>query len=233
MELADKNIVVLTGAGVSAESGLKTFRDNDGLWEGHRVEEVATPEAFAANPEMVQSFYNQRRTQLLSGEVLPNAAHLALAEFEAQHRGGFCLVTQNVDDLHQRAGSKHVLPMHGELLKARCVQCESVFSVDSDLTDDTSCNACHSIGRCRPNIVWFGEMPMHMPAIESHLSQCDVFVSIGTSSVVYPAAGFSQMAKAYGATCVELNMEPGATATVFDHGDYGPATQVVPRFFGV
>ena len=233
IDLSKKNIVVLTGAGISAESGLKTFRDNDGLWEGHRVEEVATPEAFFANPELVQDFYNQRRVQLRSSEVHPNAAHKALAEFEHQHDADFCLVTQNVDDLHQRAGTKSIFTMHGELNSARCQNCGSVFASPDVLDDQSRCEQCSSVGSLRPHIVWFGEMPLYMQEIESCLTQCDVFISIGTSSVVYPAAGFSQMAKAYGATCVELNMEPSATANIFDDGKYGPATEVVPRFFGI
>lgn len=232
-ELKGKNIVVLTGAGISAESGLKTFRDNDGLWEGHRVEEVATPEAFYANPELVQDFYNQRRIQLLSGEVRPNQAHIALAQFEKQHDADFSLVTQNVDNLHQRAGSSNIYPMHGELNRARCLNCEAVIDSPDHLDEHSQCENCGSVGTLRPHIVWFGEMPLHMQEIELQLSSCDVFISIGTSSVVYPAAGFSQMAKAYGAICIELNMEPSATATVFDYGEYGPATEIVPRYLKV
>lgn len=230
-DFSKKNIVVLTGAGISAESGLKTFRDNDGLWEGRRVEEVATPEAYYENPDLVQDFYNQRRQQLLSGQVFPNAAHQALAKFERAHEGEFCLVTQNVDNLHQLAGSKTIYPMHGELLKARCTNCEAVIENKQDLSNQVSCMDCSSVGQMRPHIVWFGEMPLYMVEIENRLSQCDVFVSIGTSSVVYPAAGFSQIAKSYGAECIELNLEPSATATVFDYGEYGPATDIVPKFF--
>lgn len=226
-----KNIVVLTGAGISAESGLKTFRDNDGLWEGHRVEEVATPEAYYQNPELVQDFYNQRRRQLLSNQVSPNAAHQALARFELEHDSDFSLVTQNVDNLHQHAGSKKIYPMHGELLKARCTGCEEITENKKDLSSKTSCAVCGSVGQMRPHIVWFGEMPLYMMEIENQISRCDIFISIGTSSVVYPAAGFSQMAKSYGAECIELNLEPSATATVFDYGEYGPATEVVPSFF--
>ncbi len=210
---------------------MKTFRDNDGLWEGHRVEEVATPEAFAANPALVQDFYNQRRQQLRSGDVHPNAAHLALAEFERQHDADFYLVTQNVDDLHQRAGSRSLKPMHGELNKARCTNCEALHEAEDTLSASSVCSACGSTGTLRPHIVWFGEMPLGMGEIELRLSSCDVFISIGTSSVVYPAAGFSQAAKAYGAQCIELNLEPSATATVFEQGFYGPATEVVPAFF--
>ena len=233
MDLSQKNIVVLTGAGISAESGLKTFRDNDGLWEGHRVEEVATPEAFIANPVLVQDFYNQRRQQLRSGDVNPNAAHIALAEFEKHHQADFLLVTQNVDDLHQRAGSKQVIPMHGELNKSRCTSCEALHVAEDVLDEASTCAVCGAVGTLRPHIVWFGEMPMGMTEIELRLSSCDLFVSIGTSSVVYPAAGFSQAARSYGAECIELNLEPSATATVFSQGFYGPATEIVPDFFGL
>lgn len=225
------NIVVLTGAGISAESGLKTFRDNDGLWEGHRVEEVATPEAFIRNPVLVHKFYNARRGQLISGEVLPNAAHFALAEFEKNWQGAYTLITQNVDNLHQKAGSQRVFPMHGELLKARCESCHQIFEWQQDISEKTICTACNTQGSVRPHIVWFGEMPLFMHEIESYLNQADLFVSIGTSSQVYPAAGFSQLAKTAGAKTVELNLQPGATASTFDECVYGPATEIVPDYF--
>ncbi|MCH1488422.1 MAG: NAD-dependent deacylase [Pseudomonadales bacterium] len=226
-----KNIVVLTGAGISAESGLQTFRDSGGLWEGQRVEDVATPEAFAANPAFVQEFYNLRRQQLLLPSVTSNAAHHALAAFEQSFLGEFTLVTQNVDNLHQRAGSKHVFPMHGELLKARCVSCESVCGWSEDILAVSTCGYCGSRGSLRPHIVWFGEMPLYMSAIEEVLERCDLFVSIGTSSVVYPAAGFAQVARYNGATTVELNLEPSSHESKFDKAYYGLATQVVPNFF--
>ncbi|NNC55558.1 MAG: NAD-dependent protein deacylase [Pseudomonadales bacterium] len=225
------NIVVLTGAGISAESGLKTFRDHDGLWEGHRVEDVATVEAFLAKPDFVQDFYNQRRRQLLSAQVHCNAAHRALANFEREFDGSFMLVTQNVDNLHQRAGSNKLLPMHGELLKARCTQCNAVSECRRDLGAQSRCPQCNSQGALRPHIVWFGEVPLHMPAIERALQHCDLFVSIGTSSVVYPAAGFAGLARQAGAKTVELNLEPGSTASGFDEAHYGPATKVVPDYF--
>ncbi len=226
-----RNIVVLTGAGISAESGLKTFRDNDGLWEGHRVEDVATPEAFHRNPALVQTFYNQRRAQLLGGEVNPNAAHSALADFEARFDGQFTLVTQNIDNLHQRAGSQNVLPMHGELLRARCSSCSQTFVCETDLSADSVCEACGKIGAMRPHVVWFGEMPLYMDTIDSALSRCDLFVSIGTSGVVYPAAGFRQLASFAGAKTVELNLVPGELGSQFDETHYGRATAVVPGFF--
>lgn len=224
------NIVVLTGAGISAESGLKTFRDNGGLWEGHRVEEVATPEAYLANKELVQNFYNQRRTQLLSGEVHCNVAHVALSEFEERFAGEFTLVTQNVDNLHQKAGSKNVLPMHGELLKARCVECDDTQQCLQAINSSSLCIHCQSEDSLRPHIVWFGEMPFYMSEIELALSQCDLFISIGTSSVVYPAAGFQQLASYAGAQTVELNLEPSSTANQFDEGYYGRATDIVPAY---
>ena len=226
-----KNIVVLTGAGISAESGLQTFRDSGGLWEGQRVEDVATPEAFAANPAFVQEFYNLRRQQLLLPSVTSNAAHHALAAFEQSFLGEFTLVTQNVDNLHQRAGSKHVFPMHGELLKARCVSCDSVCGWSEDILAVSTCGYCGGRGSLRPHIVWFGEMPLYMSAIEEVLERCDLFVSIGTSSVVYPAAGFAQVARYNGATTVELNLEPSSHESKFDKAYYGLATQVVPNFF--
>ena len=225
------NIVVLTGAGISAESGLNTFRDNGGLWEGHRMEEVATPEAFEANPALVQHFYNLRRQQLLSSDVNYNAAHKALAEFEAAGSHQLTLVTQNVDDLHQRAGSRAVLAMHGELRKARCQLCDAVQLWDEDISDDSICGHCQQPGGLRPHIVWFGEMPFYMEEIERALQGCDLFVSIGTSGVVYPAAGFQQLAQHCGAKTVELNLAPSDTASRFDQTIYGNATQIVPAFF--
>ncbi|MEM9058768.1 MAG: Sir2 family NAD+-dependent deacetylase, partial [Pseudomonadota bacterium] len=225
-----RRVVVLTGAGISAESGLKTFRDNDGLWEGHRVEDVATPEAFARDPETVQRFYNQRRAQLVT-EAIPNAAHAALARFEQRFDGEFTLVTQNVDDLHERAGSRAVIHMHGELLKVRCERCAAVQSWREPLETSTRCPACGSVGAMRPHIVWFGEMPFQMATIESALMECDLFVSIGTSGHVYPAAGFVDLANRVGATTVELILEASLGASLFDHCVQGPAGTVVPAFF--
>ncbi len=225
-------IVVLTGAGISAESGLKTFRDSGGLWEGHRVEDVATPEAFERSPEVVQTFYNMRRTQLLAS-AKPNAAHKALATFSDQYAGAFTLITQNVDDLHERGGSQNVLHMHGELLQARCINSAQVFNIDSDITLESTCACCHRMGLLRPNIVWFGEIPMHMEQIEAALLACDLFVSIGTSGQVYPAAGFVQLAKHAGATTVELNLEPSDGHSRFDHAYHGPATRIIPQFFSL
>ncbi|WP_439133715.1 Sir2 family NAD+-dependent deacetylase [Pseudomaricurvus sp.] len=229
-----KNIVILTGAGISAESGIRTFRAADGLWEEHRVEDVATPEAFVRDPELVQRFYNARRMQLLDG-IQPNAGHLALAEFEKAHKaqtpsGQFTLITQNIDNLHEQAGSRNLLHMHGELLKVRCSATEQLFPCQEAIDVDRACPCCQMPGQLRPHVVWFGEMPLYMDEIDQALSQCDVFISIGTSGNVYPAAGFFQMAKQAGAHTVELNLEPSNHGSFFDEAHYGPASEVVPEY---
>ncbi|MEQ8953678.1 MAG: NAD-dependent protein deacylase, partial [Gammaproteobacteria bacterium] len=208
MDFRPRSIVVLTGAGISAESGIRTFRDTGGLWEEHSIEEVATPQGFARNPQLVYQFYNQRRRQLLNGETGPNAAHTILARFEHEFPGAFLLVTQNVDNLHERAGSENLLHMHGEMLKMRCTSSELVFDTREDFDFDSKCRCCGSPGNLRPHVVWFGEMPLHMPEITTALQQCDLFVAIGTSGNVYPASGFYQTAKLGGAHTVELNLEP-------------------------
>lgn len=223
-------IVVLTGAGISAESGLKTFRDNNGLWENHRVEEVATPEAFLANPELVYRFYNLRRAQLTSGQVHPNDAHKALAELEDVYGDNFLLVTQNVDDLHERAGSKRVLHMHGELLSAKCPDTGRQKEWRGDLYEHNLCHCCVPANSLRPDIVWFGGMPYHMDTIYQALQDATVFIAVGTSGHVYPAAGFVQEAAFHGAKTVELNMEPSEVCSSFSEQYYGPASSVVPEF---
>lgn len=220
---------MLTGAGVSAESGLRTFRAADGLWEEHRIEDVATPEGFARDPVLVHRFYNARRRTLL--EALPNAAHFALAAFEERGGDSFLLVTQNIDDLHERAGSRRMIHLHGELLKMRCEKCRGVFDIRGDLSTDSICDSCGNGGGLRPDIVWFGEMPYEMERINVALSQCELFASIGTSGNVYPAAGFVQQARVAGAECVELNLEPSAGSAYFNRTFYGPATEVVGAFF--
>ncbi len=225
----DASIVVLTGAGISAESGLSTFRGAGGLWEGHRIEEVATPEAFARDPEKVHRFYNLRRRQLFDPAIRPNAAHLALARLEQEWPGAFLLVTQNVDDLHERAGSRRLVHMHGELAKIRCTLCGDVREWHEDLSVTTACPACGRRGGLRPHIVWFGEMPMETERIEEALSACDLFLAIGTSAQVYPAAGFVEMVRGRART-VELNLEPSAASHLFDTRRHGPATEVVPAF---
>jgi NAD-dependent deacetylase len=229
MSSRPRSIVVLTGAGISAESGIKTFRAADGLWENHPVEEVATPEGFQRNPVLVYEFYNQRRRQLLSDSVQPNPAHLALARFQQAFTGEFLLITQNIDNLHERAGSRDVLHMHGEILKMRCVQTHLVFDITDDLVFETECRCCRMPGNLRPHIVWFGEMPFHMPRIEQALQACDLFVAIGTSGNVYPASGFYQVAKRHAAHTVELNLE--VTGSLFDEHSYGAASVVVPAYF--
>lgn len=226
------NIVVLTGAGISQESGIPTFRGAGGLWEGRRIEDVASPQAFAANPQLVHEFYNLRRRKLQEGSVQPNAAHRALAEFQKRQAvGSFCLITQNVDDLHQRAGSQNVLAMHGELLKARCVDSGETYLWRGDLGIDTPHPKYPDrLGRLRPHIVWFGEMPLEMERIEAALFACDLFVAIGTSGQVYPAAGFVMMVPP-GCRKVEINSESTPIGSVFDEVIRGPASVEVPKFF--
>lgn len=222
-------IVVLTGAGVSAESGLRTFRATDGLWEEHRIEDVATPEGFARDPALVRRFYNERRRALAACE--PNAAHRALAEFERRVDGEFLLVTQNIDDLHERAGSRRLSHMHGELLKGRCAKCEAVFPQSGDMAAADACPACGATGGTRPHVVWFGEMPLELDDIYAALERCRLFAAIGTSGHVYPAAGFVRAARAAGARCVELNLEESAATAAFHESRRGPATELVPAFF--
>jgi len=226
-----QSIVVLTGAGISAESGLKTFRDNDGLWEDHPVEDVATPEAFNRNPELVQRFYNMRRQQLLEDSLSPNKAHSALANFQNKFKGKFTIITQNVDNLHERSGSKNVIHMHGELLKIFCIKTGKIYDCDHNIETSSVCECCGVTGTLRPDIVWFGEIPKSMDVIESLLASCDLFISIGTSGTVYPAAGFKQVANSFGAETIELNLEPSSRYSGFDESRYGPATEIVPDYF--
>jgi NAD-dependent deacetylase len=224
-------IFILTGAGISAESGLKTFRDNDGLWENHRVEDVATPDAFVRDPVLVHRFYNLRRASL--ARVDPNPAHTALARLETAsraHGGRLSVVTQNVDDLHERGGLSEVIHMHGELSRALCTACQFRWDAGGDLTTQSRCPACHTQSSPRPDIVWFGEMPYHMDKIEAALVRADLFVSIGTSGAVYPAAGFVQAARANGIKTLELNMEPSLGSTYFQEARHGPAGQIVPEW---
>lgn len=220
-------IVVLTGAGVSAESGVPTFRDADGLWEGHRVEEVATPEGFAADPVLVHEFYDARRAALLAVE--PNPAHHALAELEKHLGEDLTIVTQNIDDLHERAGATRVIHMHGELRKALCATCGRRTPWDGPLGGSHTCPGCGDRA-LRPDVVWFGEIPYRMDEIDDALVAADLFVSIGTSGAVYPAAGFVTAARAYGARTLELNLEPSQGSHQFDETRHGPAGQVVPAW---
>lgn len=227
----ESSIVILTGAGVSKESGLATFRGQGGLWEGVRVEEVASPDAFAVNPEMVHSFYNARKEALLNPEVKPNAVHFALQRLDEEWPGEVTLITQNVDNLHEKAGSENVIHMHGELLKGRCTACETVVPWQGDMNVNSVCPTCDEGGTMRVDVVWFGEMPKHMNEIYRVLERCDLFISIGTSGNVYPAAGFAQIVSEIpGAFTVELNLEPSLNAHQFNEGYYGPATKTVPKF---
>jgi NAD-dependent deacetylase len=220
-----EKIVILTGAGISAESGLRTFRDAGGLWEGHRVEDVATPEAFARDPALVHQFYNLRRANAAGAR--PNAAHAALATLEAAGRYQVLLVTQNVDDLHERAGSQNVIHMHGSLAGALCAACGHRWPAPAAMAPADPCPAC-AARATRPDIVWFGEMPYRMDEIWQALRAADLFVSIGTSGQVYPAAAFVQDAARAGVRTLELNLEPSAGARSFDEARHGPASRVVP-----
>lgn len=227
MSWVEKNIVILTGAGISAESGIRTFRDQNGLWEDHRIEDVATPEAFQRNPELVHRFYNLRRAQLKDPLVKPNAAHIALAELEARWRGDFLLVTQNVDDLHRQAGSRRVLEMHGQLRRVRCQSCGQSLPWDGDLSVNDPCVHCAQPS-LRPDIVWFGEIPYGMDEIHSALECADHFVAIGTSGLVYPAAAFVQWCP--GAQRVEINAQSTAASSLFDERRTGLASIQVPAW---
>ncbi len=218
-------IVILTGAGVSAESGLATFRDSDGLWEKHDPMQIATPEAFARDPELVYRFYNARRRQLR--DVVPNDAHRALAQLQAAFGADVFLITQNVDDLHERGGSKQVCHMHGELNSMLCRACCQAQAVSGDYDGRSRCPECGEQGTLRPDIVWFGEVPYHMETIFQRLRRCDLFVAIGTSGVVYPAAGFVQEALAAGARTVEINKEVSEVAGFFHEQRCGTATREV------
>lgn len=220
-------IVILTGAGISAESGLETFRASDGLWAQHRVEDVATPEGFARDPKLVVDFYNARRAQ--AAEVSPNAAHRALARLEAELDGEVVVITQNVDDLHEQGGSRQVMHMHGALKGALCAACDHRWPAPMVMAPGDPCPACNAPA-ARPDIVWFGEMPYEMDALFDHLAAADIFAAIGTSGNVYPAAGFVAEARRAGAQTVELNLEESEGATLFHEARYGPATEMVPAF---
>jgi NAD-dependent deacetylase len=229
MDSKKESIVVLTGAGISAESGIKTFRDHDGLWENHRVEEVDSIEGYWADPELVLRFYNARREQLLSPDVRPNAAHEALAELEATWPGEFLLVTQNVDNLHERAGSRKLIHMHGELMKVRCLESDKVFEWSQAVDPRTLCPCCKLPGKLRPHVVWFGEMPLELERITKALARCSIFVSIGSSGNVYPAAGFVNQVRPDAET-VEINKEPSMISAAFQQRRIGAASVEVPKF---
>ncbi len=228
--MTKRGVVILTGAGISRESGLATFRDADGVWAQVRIEDVATPEAFAHDPARVQAFYDARRVQLRDPAIQPNAAHRALVRLAREYPGPVLIVTQNVDDLHDRAGQPSLLHMHGELLKARCLCCGAVSQFGGTGLAAASCPAC-SAQALRPHVVWFGEVPLHMEEVEDALEErCGLFAAVGTSGQVYPAAGFAEAARAHGALTVELNLEPTMLTPAFDEARYGPATEVVPAW---
>ncbi len=224
--MKDKSIVILTGAGISAESGIRTFRAEDGLWEEQRVEDVATPEGFVRNPRLVQSFYNDRRRQL--DTVGPHAAHMALGKLEQEYDGLVTVVTQNIDNLHERGGSKRVIHMHGELLKSLCASCGDRQDLAGDLALDAVCPSCGRQGTLRPDIVWFGEIPYRMDEIITLLERCSLFISIGTSGNVYPAAGFVQTAIQSGSKTIEVNPNPSLVHSYFDEQRCGKAGEMVP-----
>ncbi len=222
-----EKIVILTGAGISAESGLGTFRDEGGLWAQHAIEDVATPEGFARDPDLVHRFYNARRAQ--AAEATPNPAHLALARLAREHPGEVTLITQNVDDLHHRAGSPQVLQMHGTLMGALCAACDHRWPAPLVMQPADRCPAC-AAPATRPDVVWFGEIPYGAEVIDPALNGADLFVSIGTSGQVYPAAAYAQHCRRLGARTVELNLEPSENARDFDEAHYGPASKIVPEF---
>ncbi|MCB1494524.1 MAG: NAD-dependent deacylase [Bauldia sp.] len=223
-----ESIAILTGAGLSAESGLSTFRDKGGIWSKYRIEDVATPEAFARDPRTVLDFYNMRRRRVL--DTRPNAGHEALARLEAGFPGTVTTITQNVDPLHERAGTRNLIHMHGEILKALCMHCGTRRRWEVDITVDVTCGACGRTGGLRPDVVWFGEMPYEMDRISEVLEICDLFLSIGTSGNVYPAAGFAARALAAGAHTVELNLEPSKQNDLFAEAVHGKASEVVPDY---
>lgn len=222
-----QNIVILTGAGISAESGLGTFRDAGGIWTKYDLQEVATPEGFAKNPSLVHAFYNARRTNCLAASH--NAAHVALGRLQAEHSGRVSLITQNIDDLHERGGARDVIHMHGEILRALCAACNHRWDAPREMDPSAPCPNC---GRAttRPDIVWFGEIPYQMERIYGLLSEADLFVAIGTSGTVYPAAGFVDEARAMGIATLEINLEPSEGSALFDRTLHGPATETVPEW---
>jgi NAD-dependent deacetylase len=223
-----ENIVILTGAGLSAESGVPTFRDKNGVWAKYDYRDVATPDGFRRNPDLVHDFYNRRRAD--HAKVAPNAAHKALARLEREHRGSVWVITQNVDALHEAAGTESLIHMHGELLKAWCFACDRRHAWPGPLSRQSLCPACARVGTLRPDVVWFGEMPYEMERISTLIEAADLFLSIGTSGNVYPAAGFVSQARSAGAHTVELNLEPSEGVSQFAEVVHGPATIVVPAY---
>lgn len=223
-----KNIFILTGAGISAESGLSTFRSENGLWNNHRVEDVATIEAFARNPDYVHEFYNQMRPELFKAE--PNAAHLAITKLQHEYPANINVITQNIDVLHEKAGNANILHIHGQINQIVCLNCGHIIESWGAYSSEDECENCHICGMLKPNIVFFGENLLYMDKVEKLLQSCDLFLSIGTSGVVYPAAGFVQTAKFFGADTYEFNMEKTSNNLLFDHHIYGPAGTTIPQF---
>lgn len=221
-----KNIVFLTGAGISAESGLSTFRSENGLWNNHRVEDVATIEAYFRNPDYVHDFYNNMRPELLKAE--PNPAHLAISDLQKKYPAQISVITQNVDTLHEKAKNKDIYHIHGQINQIVCMNCGHIFETWGDITSQDKCEHCGTVGMLKPNIVFFGENLLYMNKVDNLLKSCDLFISVGTSGVVYPAAGFVQIAKMFGADTIELNMETTSNNSLFDRHIYGPAGTTLP-----
>lgn len=228
MEKIYKHIFVLTGAGISAESGLATFRDADGLWNNHKVEDVATIEAFERNPQYVHEFYNELKPEVMKAE--PNAAHICLAQLKEKYSGKVDVITQNVDTLHEKAGSENVYHIHGRIDEAICLNCGRILNSWEKVDMSTECPHCKQIGKFKPNIVFFGEMPLYMSEVEKKLRECDLFISVGTSGVVYPAAGFVHTAKYYGADTIEFNLEETSNNYLFDRHIKGNCSVTLPAF---
>lgn len=223
-----KHIVFLTGAGISAESGLSTFRSENGLWNNHRVEDVATIEAYLRNPDYVHQFYNDMRPELFKAQ--PNMAHLAITTLQQQYTGEINIITQNVDTLHEKAGNRNIYHIHGQINQIVCMNCGHISETWSDISSEDVCERCGISGMLKPNIVFFGENLLYMDKVYNLLHKCDLFISVGTSGVVYPAAGFVQTAKIFGADTIELNMEQTSNNHLFDRHIYGPAGTTLPQF---
>ena len=223
-----QQIVILTGAGISAESGLSTFRDPDGLWEEHKVEDVATPEGYARDPLLVEAFYNARIAQVRDGNIAPNEGHKALAKLEQEFGGELLVVTQNIDDLHERAGSRRLLHMHGELSKCRCPQSQQTFMLQDSFGPEHTCTCCIPAQRLRPHVVWFGEIPIGLDRIQDALDSCDIFIAIGTSGTVYPAAGFIDTANHHGLETIDINLAEADCHSKFQYHLQGEAGQLLP-----
>lgn len=224
-----QNIVILTGAGISAESGLATFRSADGLWNNHRVEDVASVEGFQRNPELVHDFYNNLKEEVQKAK--PNPAHRAITHLQQEYPGAVVsVITQNVDTLHEKAGNTNVLHIHGQINQAVCLNCGHILETFGDVTTETACSTCHVPGMMKPNIVFFGENLLCMDKVDPLLRRCDLFISVGTSGVVFPAAAFVQTAKFYGADTIEFTLEPTSNNFYFDKHVYGPAGQTLPPY---